>query len=246
MDPQNKPTSSDLDKLLPIAHVEHKEIFNAGNFAKFITAVIAVLIIITSTITVFMVSSLKSKIDQKSPVKLAKKTATPKPSTSVQEAPGSGLTEANWKIFTNNTYGYSIKYPQSWITTPIEILDQQSPEKQDMSISFLDNNTKSLTINAYSIGKFNNVSLLEFIDLITAPSDLRIISSQKNIKIGKLDGLKQNVDFQDSALSGIWYVTKNCDHYFTFVIPAEYSSEDVETALSTFNAVCANPPANGF
>ncbi len=78
MDPQNKPTLSDLDKLLPIAHTEHKEVFNAGNITKFIAVIIAALIVITSIATVFMVSSLKSKIDQKPQVKLTKKTSSSK------------------------------------------------------------------------------------------------------------------------------------------------------------------------
>ncbi|MCL4353997.1 hypothetical protein M1349_00810 [Patescibacteria group bacterium] len=242
MNPQNKISPDDLDKLLPIAHVEHKEVFKAGNITKLIAAVIATLIIITSLITVFLVSSLKTKIDQRNQNKITKNTKVVTPSQKSQNSSA----EVTFKSFTNNTYNYSIEYPQSWAIA--QTLNQQSPEKQDMSISFLNENKKNLIINAYSIGKFNNVPLLEFIDIITSPINSRTVSNQEDFEIGELSGLKQNIDFQEATLtSGTWYAAKNCDYYFTFIVPKDSSTENVESALSTFEATCnTNSSANGF
>jgi len=154
MDPQNKPTLSDLDKLLPIAHVEHKEVFNAGNIAKFIAVIIAVLIVITSITTIFMVSNLKSKIDQKSQLKLVKKTTITSP-TPVDET-------ANWRIYKTNDFEF--KYPNNYplLKWKEETLGQISFSDELASLSILEepkgdgpvsNSDENLNVNSYKAKK---------------------------------------------------------------------------------------------
>jgi len=163
MDPQNKLSPNDLDKLLPIAHVEHKEIFNAGSIAKIITVIIVVLIIITTAATSFLVLSLKSKIDQKPQVKLTKKTSSSK----LISAPSPVITKtidetANWRIYKTNDFEF--KYPNNYplLKWKEETLGQISFSDELASLSILEepkgdgpvsNSDENLNVNSYKAKK---------------------------------------------------------------------------------------------
>lgn len=75
MDPK-RPVSNqnNFGNVLPVAHLEEKEVFHSKSSTKIFALIIIFVIIATALITTYLVLSLKSKVDQK----LQAKTTTSK------------------------------------------------------------------------------------------------------------------------------------------------------------------------
>jgi len=142
---------------------------------------------------------------------------------------------ADWKTYTNSTYGYSFKHPDLAITK----CSAESSIDECISVSELYIN---LIVSADFQSKKGDISLKQYADDTITPKDKVASSSDQDYKIGSYDGLKRTVESSDLLVKGAWYFVKNSSSYVVIHDNSEQStkaelaktSETVKTILSTF------------
>src|SRR5437870_3365551 len=105
----NSSLSSDLSETVEQTHVSHKSPFDSKII--FITSIFFVLILVS--LLIILLGSRSKTADRR----FATSSLSPTP-TSASRVSTNDMT--NWKTYTNTTYDYSLKYPESWYLTKSE------------------------------------------------------------------------------------------------------------------------------
>lgn len=152
------------------------------------------------------------------PQKLTDVVLSPPTTEQIQEATKSPDATANWKTYTNIKYGYSVKYPPTWVYSFGKNSD--SWVLFDISKQALDGDTEGGLIDIIVIDKVTEPLILDDARNVTV--------GKKIIKIGEIQG--EQADFNYRIQSSVAYKGKT--YSFNLSKPAEL--ETYNQILSTF------------
>lgn len=146
---------------------------------------------------------------------------------------------ADWKTYTNATYGYTIKYPTGWVYAQSKAVDVETDEVKNTSIDFKLADANKITIITEAKAKNAGVTLTQFATDFVTPADKATITTKTATKIGSIDGFQELVTISDPASKGLWYFTQSTDNFYVFVTKEATQSSDIKSMLSTFKLTTA-------
>lgn len=142
---------------------------------------------------------------------------------------------ANWKTYTNQTFGYSIKYPATWSEKQSKVLEGGvSENNKNMTIEFYNDDTLMLRILADYKTKVGNPSLSSLASEVPPPMDKTTISGAMTYKIGSLDGYRRLVIVSDPSFQGLEYITKDSKYIYHMSTFQKAESTEIVKMLKTF------------
>lgn len=173
------------------------------------------------------ISSLQSQISD------LKKTAAT--STSTATSTTASTITANWKTYTNPTFGYSIKYPTTWTEKQDNTLDASPTEAQkNMNIEFSNGSTLMLRISTDYISEVGNLTLAQLAADVPTPKDKTTVTGVTNLEIGSLDGIQRLITVSDPASESLQYITKDNTYIYYFNTFNKNQDTNIVNMLSTF------------
>jgi hypothetical protein len=180
----------------------------------------------------FLAGCGKQPVSQTQPIALAPVVQTP-----AQQLATPPIDEvASWKMYTNPTFGYSIKYPATWTEKQGKVLEAGvSEDKKNSIIEFYNNDTLTLRILTDFKTKVGDPSLSSLASEVPSPIDKTTISGVVVYKIGSLDGYKRLVVVSDPPSQGLEYITKDSKYIYHMSTFDKTESEEVVNMLKTFS-----------
>jgi hypothetical protein len=160
--------------------------------------------------------------------------------------------ENGWKTYSNNTVGFSIKYPTTWILIDSgagpELAYLQSPKNATAGKcrSAGCDLPSTMKISEYSIGGTN---LKSYLDKQAALSDPTYTNVQ-SVKIGSVDGYSADKGPNQFGGGTSYFVqsktnTSDAIEFWFFSSDSDYSSSNTQKILSTFKFTQdATPPSD--
>ncbi|MEI6478349.1 MAG: hypothetical protein WCO52_05185 [bacterium] len=138
-------------------------------------------------------------------------------------------------VYTNPTYGYSFRRPQSWSASQSNARDtSQTASQRDAAIVFSRDGQSQLTVQVTDKTKAGDISLDQFATDSITPKDQVTISDKTAYKVGGLDGIREKVVITDPGYSGLVYFTQDKNYFYTFYTTKSYELQDVVVALAYF------------
>ncbi|MEX2007148.1 MAG: hypothetical protein WD992_00020 [Candidatus Levyibacteriota bacterium] len=161
-------------------------------------------------------------------------TPTPDPASNAADA------TANWKTYTNDTFSYSLKFPDTF-TVPVQTSREKSQLGVDnnMCIKNKSDNNCHIIINVYSIS--TGATLQQWID------DNKLLA-YGTIQTRSSTGLKINLNGNDGFIlesfnGGNNYIFQHNNDIYVLELPKNYTEEDKEI-LSTFKFIDTTNTSN--
>lgn len=147
-------------------------------------------------------------------------------------------TTADWKTYTNPTFGYSIKYPTAWTEKQGRVLDQTSEDQLNEDIEFYNSDNLMLNIAiGYKKTKVGDLDLSSLASEVPPPSKSGLTYSGGVVyKVGSLDGYRRLVVVSDPAFQGLEYITKDSKYVYDMTTFASSESAEIANMLKTFTA----------
>jgi len=146
---------------------------------------------------------------------------------------------ADWKTYTNSTYGYSIKYPKDWTVSQVTTADATTDAVKNSNIQFKNQDNIKLRITSESKSRWNGATVDKYATDYITPKDYSTITDKKSYKIGDTTGIQELVTITkssptDLASKGIWYFSENENYYYAFITTETTQSLTIKNMLSTF------------
>ena len=143
---------------------------------------------------------------------------------------------ADWKTYTNETFGYSIKYPSNWeMKRGYKIFDVSSESKLDMSVGINDESGNNKVKIVIDYKEKSEYTLSQYASQIT-PLDKVTITDKESYKIGNEDGYKELVTISEPFSEGLCYFTQGEKYFYGFFTSEKSQSSEIAKILKSFRA----------